>query len=120
MTPQSEQQAIKLKLKTYVTCHVTLGHPPSTQVFLSKMVKLSVLSKSPTFLDLSCMKGKVPTAQGINLRTTQEISNNYFQTHRGKNDGTGLKLPSSQFPGKGGGYLIRGSKIAYRNVSTHG
>lgn len=62
------------------------------------------------------MKREVPTAHHINFRTTEEISNNYFQTHRRNDDETEVKLPTFQFPGMGVGYLIRRNKIANQKV----
>lgn len=49
------------------------------------------------------------------FRTTQEISNNYSQTHTGNDDGIEVKLLSLEFPGKGVGYLISRNKISYQN-----
>lgn len=56
------------------------------------------------------MKREVPTAHHINFRTTQEISNNYFQTHRRSDDETEVKLPTFQFPGTVLAILLRGTR----------
>lgn len=63
--------------------------------------KISKVIIKSTFLNLSYRKREVPIAHHINTRTTQEVFNNHFQTHRSNDDGTEVKLLTFQFPGKG-------------------